>query len=206
MTPKQLEATDHNGSHARIIAGPGTGKTTVLVAHILYCIQNLDMDSKSMLVLAFNRSIAEKLRDDLLHALGNEESKLPIIMTLHSYALKLMKRFRIATELGNTTFPSEAEMPHVNKVIAQYLKKRDFKFSGKGATIPVVNTLWSLFARYRWYGQVLDIVELADPLQEFSDAVEFSKKFFGINSWGSFPGNCGSSSLKSPRPGKLSGK
>src|SRR5215813_3131228 len=124
MTPKQLEATDHNGFHARIIAGPGTGKTRVLVAHILYCIQNLDMDPKSMLVLAFNRSIAEKLRDDLLHALDNEESKLPIIMTLHSYALKLMKRFRIATELGNTTFPSEAEMPHVNKVIAQYLKKR----------------------------------------------------------------------------------
>lgn len=68
MTLKQLEATEHNGSHARIIAGPGTGKTRVLVAHILNCIRNLEIDSKSMLVLAFNRSIAEKLRDDLMSA------------------------------------------------------------------------------------------------------------------------------------------
>jgi superfamily I DNA/RNA helicase len=113
-----------------------------------------------------------------------------------------MKRFRIATELANTTFPSEAEIPHVNKVIAQYLKKREFKFSGKGATIPVVNTLWSLFARYRWYGQVLDIVELAEPLQEFSDAVEFSKKFFGINFLGELPGQLRQLLAKEPEARK----
>ena len=187
MTPKQLEATDHNGSHARIIAGPGTGKTRVLVAHILNCIQRLDIYPKSLLVLAFNSSIAEKLRDDLLSALGNDDSKLPIIMTLHSYALKLMKKFRIAHELGNTTFPSEAEMPQVDKVIAQYLRKRDFNFNGKKASMNAVKALWPLFSRYQWYGQELDNRELAESLKEFKDAVEFSKKFFGINFLGELP-------------------
>jgi DNA helicase-2/ATP-dependent DNA helicase PcrA len=188
MTPKQREATDHNGSHARIIAGPGTGKTSVLVAHILNGIQNLGINSKSLLVLAFNRSIAEKLRDDLLKELDNDETRLPIIMTLHSYALKLMKKFRIAQELGNTTFPSEAEMRQVDKVISHYLRKRDFKYKGKKASLRVVKELWPLFSRYQWYGQKLDDVELAESLKEFNDAVEFSKKFFGINFLGELPG------------------
>ena len=187
MTPKQLEATDHNGSHARIIAGPGTGKTRVLVAHILHCIQNHGINPKSMLVLAFNRSIAEKLRDDLMSTLGNDESKLPIIMTLHSYALKLMKRFRIATELGNTTFPSETELKQVNMVIAQYLRKRNFEYKGKKASINVVKDLWPPFSRYRWYGQESDDQELAEPLKEFNDAAEFAKQFFGINFLGELP-------------------
>ena len=199
MTLKQLEATEHNGSHARIIAGPGTGKTRVLVAHILNCIRNLEIDSKSMLVLAFNRSIAEKLRDDLMSALENDESKLPIIMTLHSYALKLMKRFRIATELGNTTFPSEAELKHVNKVLAKYLRKRDFEYDGKKASISVVNDLWPLFARYRWYGQVLVVKELVEPLKEFNEAVDFSKKFFGINFLGELPGQLRELLTKEPQ-------
>jgi DNA helicase II / ATP-dependent DNA helicase PcrA len=188
MTPKQREATDHNGSHARIIAGPGTGKTSVLVAHILNSIQNFGINAKSMLVLAFNRSIAEKLRDDLMNALGNDETRLPIIMTLHSYALKLMKKFRIAHELGNTTFPSEAEMTQVDKVIAHYLRKRDFQFKGKKVSLIVVKALWPLFSRFRWYGQKLDEMELEEPLKEFNDAVEFSKKFFGINFLGELPG------------------
>lgn len=188
MTPKQREATDHNGSHARIIAGPGTGKTSVLVAHILNSIQNFGINPKSMLVLAFNRSIAEKLRDDLMNALGNDETRLPIIMTLHSYALKLMKKFRIAHELGNTTFPSEAERTQVDKVIAHYLRKRDFQFKGKKVSLIGVKALWPLFSRFRWYGQKLDEMELEEPLKEFNDAVEFSKKFFGINFLGELPG------------------
>ena len=155
----------------------------------------------SRCLLGFNRSIAEKLRDDLMSALENDDSKLPIIMTLHSYALKLMKRFRIAPELGNTTFPSEAELPHVDKVIAKYLRKRDFDYDGKKASIIAVNDLWPLFARYRWYGQELVVTELVEPLKEFNEAVDFSKKFFGINFLGELPGSCGSYWLRSPRLG-----
>lgn len=120
-------------------------------------------------------------------------------MTLHSYALKLMKRFRIATELGNTTFPSEAELKHVNKVLAKYLRKRDFEYDGKKASINVVNDLWPLFARYRWYGQVLVVKEFVEPLKEFNEAVDFSKKFFGINFLGELPGQLRELVTKEPQ-------
>ena len=52
--------------------------------------------------------------------------------------------FHIGTELGNMTFRSEAELKHVNKVLAKYLRKRDIQYDGKKASISVVNDLWTL--------------------------------------------------------------
>lgn len=187
-TNKQLEVINHTGSHARVIAGPGSGKSRTLILHILSILKKGNENPKSILILAFNRSIAEKLKKDLVKHLGENESDYPVIMTLHSYALKLLKRFSISAEIGNATFPSGNEMLIVNKVISRYLKQKKCTYRGKNINSSVVERiLYPLYAKHYWFGVKAIKTENESILKQFEEAINFTKIFFGIRFLGELP-------------------
>ena len=71
-----------------ILAGPGSGKTRVIVHRIAYLVRVLREAPASILVLAFNRGAAWEIRQRLRHLIGSEAGFVTVL-TYHALALRL---------------------------------------------------------------------------------------------------------------------
>ena len=86
----QRTAATHSGSHARLRAGPGTGKTFTLTRRICFLIEAQQVTPESILAVTFTRAAANELRQRVASELGEDEN--PRISTLHSFALRQLLR------------------------------------------------------------------------------------------------------------------
>ena len=95
---EQRDAASHAGTHARLLAGPGTGKTLTLTRRISHLIDVRDQAPDTVLAITFTRAAAGELRQRVAEVLGKDRS--PRISTLHSFALRqLLKNSASITEL-----------------------------------------------------------------------------------------------------------
>lgn len=98
LTEEQKNAASHFGGHACLLAGPGTGKTLALTRHICYLVEEQNIVPSKILAITFTRAAAHELRQRVQAELGVD--KMPIISTLHSFALRqLLRNLRIITTL-----------------------------------------------------------------------------------------------------------
>jgi superfamily I DNA/RNA helicase/RecB family exonuclease len=87
----QQRVVDHKGGPLLVLAGPGTGKTTTIVAAVAERIERRGIDPGRILVLTFSRKAAGELRDRITARLGRTTSE-PLALTFHSYAYALARR------------------------------------------------------------------------------------------------------------------
>src|ERR1700729_4252762 len=87
----QQRVADHKGGPLLVLAGPGTGKTTTIVAAVAERIERRGIDPARILVLTFSRKAAGELRDRITPRLGRTTSQ-PLALTFHSYAYALVRR------------------------------------------------------------------------------------------------------------------
>lgn len=80
----QQKAANHVTGPAIVIAGPGSGKTTVVTARILNLIQTHNIPPSQLLAIAFNRKAVEEMETRILRELGSK-NELPQIRTLHAF-------------------------------------------------------------------------------------------------------------------------
>ncbi len=85
LTDEQAEAIATDEDTTLVLAGAGTGKTSVIVGKLAHLVQNQHVDTKEILVLAYNRKAAAEIRDRLPHILAGVE-----ISTFHSFGLKVL--------------------------------------------------------------------------------------------------------------------
>jgi DNA helicase-2/ATP-dependent DNA helicase PcrA len=90
LLPDQRTAAAHVDNHARLLAGPGTGKTLTLTRHICFLIDERNVSPQSILTITFTRAAARELRQRVENELGEEQR--PRISTLHSFALRQILR------------------------------------------------------------------------------------------------------------------
>lgn len=90
LLPEQKKAAAHMGSHARLLAGPGTGKTLTIARHICFLVSEKNVPAENILAVTFTRAAARELRKRVENELG--EGKSPRISTLHSFALRQLLR------------------------------------------------------------------------------------------------------------------
>ena len=81
-----VEASEQ-GNHL-VLAGPGSGKTRVIVHRIAYLLHVRRVPADSIIALAFNRSAAAELRRRLLNLAG-DEARGVTVLTYHAMALRL---------------------------------------------------------------------------------------------------------------------
>jgi len=89
----QLAAVSSNLHKGIIIAGPGTGKTTVLAAKIARVISegNPPPNPASVLALSFTVKAAAELRDRVLRITGKPEAEKPVVATFHSLCASILR-------------------------------------------------------------------------------------------------------------------
>ena len=109
-TQQNIVSDDRVQTSVLIIAGPGAGKTRVLVHRIAYLIKCKREPAGSIIALAYNRHPAVEIRQRL-HELIGEDARGVLVMTLHSLAMRLTGETFGQVITGNQTSDRETTAP-----------------------------------------------------------------------------------------------
>lgn len=85
LTDKQIEAVLTNENNNLVLAGAGSGKTSVVVAKVLYMIKKNLLQPSQILILAFNKNAQEELSERFAKKDIHVEIK-----TFHSFGLSII--------------------------------------------------------------------------------------------------------------------
>lgn len=89
LSPAQLDIIRANHPHIVVAAGPGSGKTRVLVHKLASLILTEDTKHEQLLMLTFSRAAATEFKKRLLDLIGNAANYVEI-KTFHSYCFDLL--------------------------------------------------------------------------------------------------------------------
>ncbi|MCC6173829.1 MAG: UvrD-helicase domain-containing protein, partial [Chloroflexi bacterium] len=95
--PEQRQAVLAPDGPLLIVAGPGSGKTTVLAARIAYLIVSRQIAPTSILALTFATKAARELKSRLAGLLGDAGLAVDV-MTFHAFGLRIARQW--SEELG----------------------------------------------------------------------------------------------------------
>lgn len=105
----QQSAVKNENPQLLIVAGPGSGKTTVLTQRIAHLIKDKSIQSENCLAITFTRRAAQEMRERLNKILENKASLLNI-HTFHSLCFSILKEnYERAGLNENFTVMSEQE-------------------------------------------------------------------------------------------------
>ena len=83
-----IVADDREQTNVLVLAGPGSGKTRVLVHRIAYLVRVRRENPRGMLALAYNRHAAVEIRRRLLDLIGDDARRVTVL-TCHALAMRL---------------------------------------------------------------------------------------------------------------------
>src|SRR3989338_6183050 len=92
LNPRQKEAVDAIEGPVMVIAGPGTGKTSILTLRIANILAKTDTSSDSILALTFTESGVHSMRQKLADIIGSVAYKVNI-NTFHGFANEIIKNY-----------------------------------------------------------------------------------------------------------------
>ena len=91
LNEKQKKAVNLGLGPALILAGPGSGKTTVILARIKHLIEKLNISPQNILVITYTKSAAAEMKNRAAKILNNSKDS-PVFGTVHSYFYSVLKR------------------------------------------------------------------------------------------------------------------
>lgn len=171
----QRRVIEHQGGHLRVLAGPGTGKTSVIVAAVRERIRRGE-PAGSMLVLTYGRMAAEELRQRLV--VGAEA--VPVVSTFHALAYRLLtasepglrlmgvpEQDAVLRELLAATghLPPELEAARHSRGLAEQVRGFIAGAQSRGRTpLDSAEEDPLTAAAARLYGEYLDVIGLAHAM------------------------------------------
>lgn len=92
LNPNQEKAAYYDGDkYLCIEAGPGAGKTRVLVERIKFLLNDKKIDSSSLLVITFTRKAADELKERLAEDIPRSDISQMQISTIHAFCRLILK-------------------------------------------------------------------------------------------------------------------
>jgi DNA helicase II / ATP-dependent DNA helicase PcrA len=92
LNAKQKQAVDAIEGPVMVIAGPGTGKTSILTLRIANILQQTDTEPENILALTFTESGVQSMREKLIEIIGPMAYRINIF-TFHSFANYIIKKY-----------------------------------------------------------------------------------------------------------------
>ena len=140
---RRLVADDRENTNVLVLAGPGSGKTRVLVHRIAYLIRVRREDPRGILALAYNRHAAIEIRRRLRELIG-DDSRGVMVLTCHALAMRLV----------GASFSGHAEQLHkeeFDKRLREILVEAAALLRGEGLEPEEAEETRSrLLAGFRW--------------------------------------------------------
>ena len=100
LNPQQLEAVRATEGPVLILAGAGSGKTRVITYRIAHLIENQNVRPDSILAVTFTNKAAQQMKERINALLRNRLGN-PLIATLHSFCVRVLRRYIPAIGYGN---------------------------------------------------------------------------------------------------------
>lgn len=139
LSPTQLKIINDNESkHIIVAAGPGSGKTRVLVHKLASLLLMEDVKHEQLLMITFSRAAATEFKNRLIKLIGNAANYIEI-KTFHSYCFDLLGKvgsLEKSDEILKTTVQkiknNEVEASRITKTVlvideAQDMDKDEFE-------------------------------------------------------------------------------
>lgn len=126
LNPEQRKAVLTSEGRLLILAGAGTGKTSVLTYRIAYLLQHLNVSAESILGLTFTNKAAQEMRQRVGKLVSRKAAKGVTLSTFHSFCMQVLR-----TEihhLGYTTNFSlydEKDVRRLGQNLARHLLEHD---------------------------------------------------------------------------------
>lgn len=117
----QLRAVEHSGGPLLVLAGPGTGKTGVLVSRIAHLVGERGVDPKRILALTFSRRAADEMKERVRRRVP--ETVFVDARTFHSFALYVVRRQ--AAALGFSRAPEILPTSEQWALVSELLASED---------------------------------------------------------------------------------
>ncbi len=114
-TQRQLVTDNREPDNTLVLAGPGSGKTRVLVHRIAYLVRVRRQNPRGILALAYNRHAAVEIRSRLADLIGNDANGVTVL-TCHALAMRLVG----ASFSGNADLRRGEEL---EKLLADVMKQ-----------------------------------------------------------------------------------
>lgn len=128
MNPEQSQAVLHNHGPLLILAGAGSGKTTVLVARTGRLIADRIATADQICVLTFTNKAARELKHRVAKRLG-DSAKGIWAGTFHSFGLQILRQFH--KEAGLPKYFGVIDQNDSQAILKDLMK--DIKITGKDA-------------------------------------------------------------------------
>lgn len=91
LNPQQLQAVQHFGSPLLIVAGPGSGKTRVIISRIAYLIEQQQVSPNKICAVTFTNRAAKEMKTRLTPILG-PDAALVKASTFHSLCASILRK------------------------------------------------------------------------------------------------------------------
>lgn len=92
LTPNQVEAVTRCEGPLIIIAGPGSGKTEVMIRRTAYLICEKAISPEAILVVTFTNKAADQLKDRLFEYIGRNLEHMQV-STIHSFCQRMLDEY-----------------------------------------------------------------------------------------------------------------
>jgi DNA helicase-2/ATP-dependent DNA helicase PcrA len=176
-TLQQKNIIDHSNGHALVVAGPGSGKTVTLIAHVRKLILENSISPNDIWVMAFNRDISSKLREKIQNEL---REKSPQTTTIHTFILRHGTQLLDGFEIADNSL-GECGMENLLwKLITKRLKEKyGIRNTSQGKRLGIRHVRGSLWSQLKDYW--LTSQEPNDNLfDKFKNEIERFKSIYKI--------------------------
>lgn len=131
LNPRQIEAVTHDDGPLLILAGAGSGKTTVLTRRVAHLIHR-GADPRSILAITFTNKAADELRVRIQELLG-DRSKGVWAMTFHAACVRILRAEWPSLERsGRFSIADTQDQTKVMKAVLKGLNLSDKQYPPSG--------------------------------------------------------------------------
>ena len=91
LNDKQLEAMKYTQGPLLVLAGAGSGKTSVITRKIAYLVKHCGIPAHRITAMTFTNKAAREMKERVTKLLSREEAKGLSVSTFHTFGLNLLR-------------------------------------------------------------------------------------------------------------------
>ena len=120
LNDKQKEAVLADDGPVLILAGAGSGKTSVLTTKIAYLIEEKGVNPKNILAITFTNKAAREMKERIIKMVGSKAYDMQI-STFHSFGLRIIKENyeKLGYEKNFTIIDSDDSLTLIKKIMKE---------------------------------------------------------------------------------------
>lgn len=92
LNPQQREAVRYVDGPLLVLAGAGSGKTSVITRKIAYLIEQCDIPARSIAAVTFTNKAAREMKERVAKLVSGSQAKGLIVSTFHTLGLNIIRR------------------------------------------------------------------------------------------------------------------